>query len=127
MKFKSVVLYIAIVFCFFTGSVKAQENFDSFFCKFKKDCVFQASRIADSCLLLQNNNFEDADDFDTIMFLKEEWLCDSFAVYTNEEIQMLDNAKLVILNVADTGILLHYYFVIKDDEWYFCKLIDYSM
>ena len=122
------ITYItSVLFCILFNSVKGQEDFDIFLNKFKADCFFQNSRIVDTCILVQPN-IENINHFDTIMFLKDEWLCDSTIItYSSKKMESLDKTKIVLFYIPDTGILLHYYFILIKNNWYLYKIEDYSM
>lgn len=118
----------SVLFCILFNSVKGQEDFDIFLNKFKTDCYFQNSRIVDTCTLLQPNIENiNINHFDTIMFFKDEWSCDSTITYYSKKMESLDKTKIVLFYIPDTGILLHYYFILIENNWHLYKIVDYSM
>ena len=108
---------------------QSNNNFDNFFAKFTNDCTFQSSHIVDSVTLIQYNEDETnyIEQIDTLELYKNFWQCVDFSMYENIKEDEFDRNAVIRSRINDTGLLLYFFFVFVEENWYLYQIVDYSM
>lgn len=108
---------------------QSNNNFDSFFAIFRNDCTFQSSHIVDSVMLIQYNEDETKyiDRMDTLDIYKKSWQCVDFSMYESIKEDEFNRNAIIRSRINDTGILLYFFFVFVEEDWFLYQIIDCSM
>ncbi len=108
---------------------QSNDNFDNFFAKFTNDCTFQSSHVVDSVMLIQCNEDETnyIEQIDTLELYRESWQCVDFSMYENIKEDVCDRNAVIRCRINDTGILLYFFFVFVEKDWFLYKIVDYSV
>lgn len=126
---KKLILFLIMTISASCAGGQSNNNFDDFFVMFMNDCVFQSSHVVDSVLLIQYNGDgrTENEQMDTIEFYQKSWQCIDFHLYENIKEEVSERTAVIRSRIEDTGVVLSFYFVLVDEKWCLCRIIDYSM
>lgn len=101
------------------------EDFNSFFKRFKTDITFQRERILYPLLIIIEDEYEPESYYDNkIVFLFEDSLNSNEVIYTLKQINSF--CFEVIIQIDNTGMNQVFVFKLDKNKWYLYQLIDRS-
>lgn len=100
--------------------------FQDFYKRFESDCGYQKAHVDIPLQSLSYPDDPDEDEVDTVWL--DEWRCyDSWSTFDIEIEEVSSGVWRVVYGIADTGVRVEYYFMLRDDEWYLNRIADLSM